>query len=439
VRRCLLGAALAAAAAALVVAGCGAISPPRPAVVWITVHGLRADAVGFLGGPPGLTPVLDRLASTATWSGSAVAASSETGPATASLLTGLRPWQHQVLHADSPAPGEDLLTLAEALAARGYATRAFVNSRWLAAPGWLQGVATPRVVSRLDRPVEHLAGLGAAEFVWIQLDGPSPPYRLRRRFLSRLPPPVPELPKRLGFSELGAYADPSRPLPAEKRAELWALYCLNVAAVDADLGRLLAALRRGGRYDEALVVIVSDHGQEFGEHGRVGAGGGLGRELLEVPLLLKLPAGARAKLAVGRGERVPLLRLWATVVELAGGEVPPAAAPSLWRRHSAGAPSELYLAGGGNQFSWTEGGLQLRRTLRLERPFRDSLPWSAPPERISIELERWRAEGGSERLDDPALEARLGAALAASWQAFLDEERTPAAEASERGLVEEGG
>jgi hypothetical protein len=248
--------------------------------------------------------------------------------------------------------------------------------------------------------------VSAGEFVWVQLDRPSLPPRLRRRPLRR--PPAPG-----------------------EQAELWARYRLRVAAVDAELGRLLAALRAGGRWDETLLVVVSDHGQELGERGISGEGGTLRREQLEVPLIVKLPAAAPSALAVGRDERVALTRLWATVVELAGGAPPPAAAPSLLRPTPGGALSELYLAGT-NQFSWVDGDLQLRRTVRLAESSRDSLPWSAPPERTALELERWRVSGGSEPLDDHGAAARLEAALAAAWWTFLDEERTPAGEAAAR-------
>jgi hypothetical protein len=375
-------------------------------VVWITLHGLRADAVGFLGGPRDLTPNLDRLASTATWAGRGVAASSATRPAVASLLTGLRPWQHQVLGPDSPPPAAHLATLPEALSARGYRTSAFLGSRWLRGQeGWLQGLARRRPSSRRHAPAEHLARAGAGDFVWVQLDRPSLPPRLHRRRLRR-PPAAPE-----------------------ESAELWARYCLRVTAVDAELGRLLAALR-AGRWDETLLVVVSDHGQHLG----AGEGGALRREELEVPLVVKLPAAARAELAVGRDERVSLTRLWATVVELAGGAPPPATPPSLLRCAPGGALSELYLTDA-NHFSWVEGDLQLRRTVRLAGFSRDSLPWSAPFERTALELERWRVAGGSEPVDDAGAAARLEAGLAAAWWAFLDQERTPAGEAAARDLA----
>src|SRR5579885_1177603 len=113
-------------------AGCSKRPPVHDGpVVFITLNGLRADVVSSLGGAtPGLTPNLDRLMASASWAGRAVAPSSSVVAATASLLTGLRPWQTQVLR-----PGmdlsNDLLTLPEALQSVGYSTHGYYSGHWM--------------------------------------------------------------------------------------------------------------------------------------------------------------------------------------------------------------------------------------------------------------------------------------------------------------------
>lgn len=424
---------------------CRALSPPpAPPIVLITFTGLRADAVGFLGGPPRLTPVVDRLAAEVDWAGPAVAAAGSSGPALATLLTGLRPWQHQALDSGAP-PAAELHTLAEALAERGYRTSAYFESGWLnRAPGFTQGFAQTRG-GKPGRAARHLESLAPGELVWVQLERPAPRYQLYRRFLGRLPAVQRDLPPRLDRAQLRAYRQAGAPAAAE-RARLWALYCLNVAAADEELGQLWQALARGPHFAEALVVVTADRGEELGEHGGVGEGGGLGRELVEVPLLVKLPAAARGRLAVRAGERVAIARLLATAVELAGGAPPPAVAPSLLRRAPAGILSELYGAGGRNEFSWVEEDLQLRRVVRLapspeggEPRFLTTPPFSGQgggADDVELVLERWRRSGGSEPAADAAAAARLAAALAARWNEFLDEERAPAAEAARRYVGE---
>jgi arylsulfatase A-like enzyme len=67
-------------------------------------------------------------------------------------------------------------------------------------------------------------------------------------------------------------------------------YAASLRYLDAEMGILLDELRRRGRYDEALIWVVSDHGEAFGEHDVAGHTGlALGNELLHVPLLVKLP------------------------------------------------------------------------------------------------------------------------------------------------------
>jgi tetratricopeptide (TPR) repeat protein len=94
----------------------------------------------------------------------------------------------------------------------------------------------------------------------------------------------------------------------------------EVAASDAIVGRLLDELRRRGLYDQALVVLLSDHGEGLFDHGEEFHGILLYREVLHVPLLVKLPGSERA------GERVrppvPLTDVLPTLLESAGAKRP---------------------------------------------------------------------------------------------------------------------
>jgi arylsulfatase A-like enzyme/Flp pilus assembly protein TadD len=68
----------------------------------------------------------------------------------------------------------------------------------------------------------------------------------------------------------------------------------EIATADSIVGTVLAALKEQGIYDRAVVVLLSDHGEGLGEHGEEQHGFFLYRETLQVPLLVKLPGGARA-------------------------------------------------------------------------------------------------------------------------------------------------
>jgi hypothetical protein len=448
---------------------CGGIAPPHDGpIVLITFDSLRADVVGGLGGEPGLTPNLDGLLRHADWSGRAVAPSSWGMPAMASLFTGLRPWQHQVLRGDAHL-SPSLLTLPEALQARGYETFGFSGEpMYSKPPGYDQGFDFLGDLGKGGAAAKRLKSLGdGRRFVWVHIPEPAAPYVRRPRFASRLNTGRLDLPLRILPNQLAVYFDPATPLPAGRRRRFWAMYRFNVAWADERLGRLLTALRESGEWDRTLLVVTSTHGEEFGEKGQILNGGNLGRQLLEVPFAIKLPVAFSRTIAIPAESRVATARLWATLVEATGGEIPPAVAPSLFRTAPGTVLSELYLANGTNQFSLVAGDDQLLWESRFAPPepeyYRARLAlmnrgtaWialaeiSVPPDEIlgrllagflatpplsgrgapRLTLERW-GERGSQAVSDPRRTAELTRRLARTWSEFVPAELPPGREASE--------
>jgi len=455
-------------------AGCrrpAASAPPdsdRGPIVLVTCDGLRADVVGALGGEKGLTPNFDRLAAGADWAGRAVAPSSWTVPSMASLWTGLRPWQHQAIDAERPALSWDLLTLPEALKAAGYRTRGFSSGPWLTPRfGYGRGFDELTALGDGDAAVARLEHLtGGRELVWIHLPEPHVPWVRRPWLRDALPDALQRelpggLPRSADADDLAEFADPARPLAGEDRESYRALYLLSVVWADMRLGLFLDALKASGQWGRTLLVVTSAEGEALGEEGRVLTGGGLGRELIEVPLAIKLPAGSR-RLAVPRGVRPSTQRLFATLLESAGVEPSPAVAPSLFHGGAFPALSELYLSGGENRLSLVDGDDQLLWETRFLPPSaevyrasfaaraRPLLPPFAPPLGFlrlaaafdaapplsgpapAVSLRRWDAASGSRPLADPVRRAALAKLLRARWGSFLAEETTPGEEARER-------
>lgn len=358
-------------------------SPHRGPIVLITFDALRADVVRGLGGTgsdgtEGLTPHLDAFVAEADWAGRAVAPSSWTVPSMASLMTGLHPWRHGALHSGRAVLRDDLDTLAEVLGGLGFRASAYRTNHWLQADfGYRQGFETFRHLGKGFRAQQHLRTLdGGPELVWVHILPPHTPYVRNEVLARRLGQDVDGLPKRVEPLDLEPYYDPAVPLPVALREDFWTLYGHNLRWADHQFGQALDALRESGQWNRALVAVTSDHGEEFGElfvqggHGQTGHGGNLSRVLIEVPLAIKLPRDNGQKrpagrdLAIAPGERVASLRLWATLVEAAGGEPPPETAPSLFRSsQETGVPSgilsELYRLNGVNRFSWIEGDRQL--------------------------------------------------------------------------------
>lgn len=458
-----------AALLAVSLAGCAAAPPAvhEGPVVLITLGGVRADAVGFLGADPGtLTPHLDALAAEADWAGAAVAPSSVGLVSLASYATGLGPWAHGVGFGEAPLRlPADLRTLGEALGEHGYRSAAYLPA-WLAkAPGWGQGFGLRRDLGGGARAAGHLASLdGGRDFLWLHLADAEAPFTRRDAFLASLPALSPErlaaLPERLSQGDLEALRDPAAPAGEAERAMVVSLYRLAVAAADQRLGELLAALRDSGRWDEALVVVVSTHGQELVEPDAWG----LSRPRIEVPLAVKLPRrlpGAWARLLPAADERPAAARLWATLAEMAGAAVPPALGPSLFTA-APGALSELYLGDGVNEVSWVQGDLQLLRRVRfaapeeplhalrlarlgaapaaagdpqalvarVDRAFATTPAWAGRGA-AETELLAWRA-GGVEPVDDPPRRRSLAAAMERRRLAFTPCDESPETAARRR-------
>jgi hypothetical protein len=452
-------------------ASCRPAAPPLHdgPIVLITFDSLRADVVGGLGGERRLTPNLDALLGESDWAGSAIAASSWGMPAMASLFTGLRPWQHQVLR-EGTRLSPNLQSLPEALRARGYETFGFTGeATYSKQGGYDQGFDSLGELGKGAEAAAKLKEIGSGRrFVWIHIPEPQAPFFQRPKLASRLNAERLDLPPRILPNQLAPYFDPRVPLPPGLRRRFWTMYRLNVAWADERLGRLLDALRESGQWDRTLLVVTSTHGEEFGEKGQILSGGNLGRQLLEVPFAFKMPAGFGRKIAAPRDRRVAAARLWATLVEAAGGEVPPAVAPSLFRRAPEAVLSELYLTNGTNLFSLVEGDDQLlwessfappepeyyRARLALmsrgnARIARAEL--SVPPAEIlgrllagflatppltgrstpRLALERWVGPGGSQPVADPRRTAELARRLARAWSQLLPGEWTPGEEARE--------
>jgi len=449
---------------------CRGSAPPQDGpIVLVTFDSLRADVVGGLGGERGLTPNLDALMRQADWAGRAIAPSSWGAPSMASLFTGLRPWQHQVLQ-ETDALSPALFTLPEALQSLSYETNGFTGeASYSKEAGYAQGFDG---LSDLAKGVEAAKKLervgGRRRFVWIHIPEPQAPYFHRPRFDERIDTGRIALPDRVLPHQLAVFFDPSQPLPPARRRLFWAMYRFNVAWADDRLGRLIQALRSSGEWDRTLLVVTSTHGEEFGEKGQILNGGNLGRQLLEVPFAVKLPLGFRLKIAEPRERRVAAARLWATLVEAAGGEAPPAVAPSLFRHAPEPVLSELYLTNGANLFSLVDGDDQLLWESRFAPPdpdwYRARLAMmnrgnariaraelAVPPDEIlgrmraafaaapplsgreapRLTLERWTAQGGSQPVADPRRTAELARRLARAWNAFAPAERTPGEEARE--------
>jgi len=326
-----------AALALALAAGCGADGPRRPHVVLVVVDTLRADRLGCYGNERGLTPFLDELCAGSVVFERAYAPSSWTLPSVASLFTSRYAVQHGVERFDNRLADAET-TLAERLSQAGYATGGF-SANMLVKPmrGYAQGfdewqvlVGDERYGETADLPTRevtpaalHWLDRALAEhperpvLLYLQYMEPHSPYDPPEPFRSRFAPDVDpavadEANELLGSLRTGQ-------LDAEHVAAARRLYDAEVAAVDWKLRRLFAGLARRGVLEDAVVVVTSDHGEEFREHDRLVHGHTLYEAAVHVPLLLRAPGFEPGRVATP----VSLVDLAPTLVDLAGAEPGP--------------------------------------------------------------------------------------------------------------------
>ncbi|MCC6847160.1 MAG: sulfatase [Deltaproteobacteria bacterium] len=333
--------------ACLVVVGCSRPAPPsmraRPNVVLVVIDTLRADHLGAYGYARARTARLDAFAARGTRFGLARSTSSWTLPSTASILTGRYPVDHGAERMTLKL-NEKQLMLAEMLAAAGYDTAGFSANAAVVTPesGFAQGFdrfdvlarrgdqsgADPVWPSNEQKPDATADVVTDAALEWVaSRPTTNGPYFLYVHYFdphSTYSPP-PAYAEAFGVRSGDPLRGPAQALVMMKKAlaehelaTLRALYDAEIAFTDREIGRLLDGIGFGRRHD-IIVVITSDHGEEFGEHGRMQHTKTLYEEVLRVPLLV-----GGADLPTGRVVEAPvsLVGVFPTIAELAGVEVP---------------------------------------------------------------------------------------------------------------------
>ena len=324
--------------AGLMWAGCaegpGEQTPaPRPPLIVITLDTTRADHLSCYGYPVQTTPGLDRRAESAVLFERAYAPMAQTLPSHASLFTGQGPRQHGVTdNHRSLAPS--LGTLAERLSSAGYDTAGFVASAVLQAEsGIAQGFAhfdetqfdggNARHIERDASAVTDAAlgwvsqrDDGRPPFLWVHYFDPHLPYEAPDELMHALEvDPIVEL---LADSELDS----------DLMALYWRAYDAEIRYVDHHLERLFAGLKAAGLTDDAVVLVVGDHGEGLYEHGERGHGVNLFEELVHVPLLLWSPDGELAGETIA--EPIALTAIHDVLLQLCLGDDAELSSLTLW-------------------------------------------------------------------------------------------------------------
>jgi arylsulfatase A-like enzyme len=337
----------------LLVPACGEPPPPPGNVLLVIIDTARADHFSTFGYVRHTTPNLDRLAAEGQRFDEAWSQSPWTLPSVATILTGQPPHVHG---ATRGARGihpirEEVEPLARRLRAVGYATAAFINVLWCAPE-----------ISRLDRGFDHYdhretdesnrghrdaAETTDATLAWLDRAGDDPFFIVTHYFDPHLTydPPAPydtmfergtgpRVPPGFGSaSQVFAVRDGKIRLTPGQRESLIARYDGEIRFTDEQFGRLREGLEQRGRWDDTLVIVVADHGEEFWDHGGFEHGHSHHRELLRTPLLVRRPGGPSGQIV---DDRVRQVDIAPTILDFAGGELPDELPGYVLGTHDAG-------------------------------------------------------------------------------------------------------
>jgi arylsulfatase A-like enzyme len=302
-------------------------------VVVVMIDTLRADRLGLHPRGQATSPFIDELAERSVNFENATSTAPQTVPSVLSLLSSAYPSRHgnHYFHKTSsfrlperktlPQVPDELPLMGELFQARGYRTGAVVTNPWLQAKwGFDRGFDQYEFINRARGPVVNETGLR-------MIDGwnRQRPFLLYLHYMDVHFPRLPLDPFKevftAGLPGKNVYGNHGFPdLTDEDRIYSIAAYDACVRSMDEVLRELMQALEERGLDDSTLVVVVSDHGDEFGEHGGLGHGRTLYQEMLDVPLMFvhpKLEGHARRIT-----EQVSLVDVLPTLVELTGGKVP---------------------------------------------------------------------------------------------------------------------
>lgn len=301
----------------------------HPDVILVSIDALRPDHLSCYGYALPTSPAIDDLAGEGVLFTQAYCQSPSSTPSHATMLTGLYPAAHGAL-SNGDFLSDDVLTLAEIFRAAGYQTGAFLTNPWLNREfGFSQGfdifVEDGILQSALRHDMCQLASNLWLLQGWDKLCGRDLSFVRAKRwignhsdrsfflFLHLLDPHRPYRPPE-------GYEARFLPAGADKVNRTIAAYDGEILLVDEKIGSVVEEIKKLGLWENVIICLTSDHGENMGEHGKRFGHGTLYETNIRVPLILlspgTLPAGRRILSPVETVDIVP------TLLSLSGIGVP---------------------------------------------------------------------------------------------------------------------
>ena len=295
----------------ILLSGCGqeqevsGVSTEPPNVLFILVDTLRPDHLGTYGYTRKTSPNIDRLADEGVKFNKAFAQSPWTAPSISSIFTSLHPSASGVIkiaNLTMHTLRDNYITLAELLSGNDYDTAAFISNPWLSKNmKFDQGFDTYDMFEWNKAPL-----ITNAAFDWLDNKSSSKPFFVYMHYMdvhcpyNEIPAPYNEL-----FPE-GSDDLYLRTVITDEQKKghpniCWKVgvdhslnyfitkYDQEIRYVDDEIGKIISKLKDSGNLENTLIVIASDHGLQFLDHGGWGKGETLYNENLHVPMVLRLP------------------------------------------------------------------------------------------------------------------------------------------------------
>lgn len=274
---------------------------------------MRYDKLGVYNKKSSVkTPNIDAFAAEGTVYDWAYDNENWTKPSCATILTGLYPGTHKTKEDASKLP-QKAITLGEHFQKNGFKTSSFIANGYVSdAFGFKQGwnYYTNYIREGKNTNVDNLVNDALSwidknkderMFIYMQTIDPhvpySPPKEWREKYWKRAYN-GPIKPQATG-NQLADIKTGKMSVTKEDKRYLEALYDGETAFNDHHFGRLVAALKERGLYEDTAILIITDHGEEFWDHGKVGHGHSLYDEMIHSPFILRYPN------KVPQGRRVP--------------------------------------------------------------------------------------------------------------------------------------
>ncbi|MBC8461886.1 MAG: sulfatase [Deltaproteobacteria bacterium] len=281
------------------------VDAQSPNIILISIDSLRADHLGTYGYSKATSPNIDSLADDGVVFTNTISTTTWTLTAHISMLTGLYPEVHKVIH-DGNRLSEKAIVCSEILKEAGYLTAGFVSGPYLSSKfGYNQGFdlyddytihfsSNQESHKGITSPMLHRRAIE-----WLEQNYHDPFFLFVHYWDVHYdydpPPPFDTMfdPDYKGNITARRYERNKRinpEMPQRDLEHIIALYDGEIAFTDSYIGKLMEWLKQQGIYENTLIILTADHGDEFFEHGGKGHRRNLFDETLKVPLIIKFPS-----------------------------------------------------------------------------------------------------------------------------------------------------